>query len=100
MGETLSFEQLAQAAALETKTVEIPELGGKVTIRSLSRAECMAFAEAPAAEAEAKAITAGMVEPTVSEEQAAQLIAGKAGVGIKLARAILDLSGLGDSFRS
>ena len=100
MAETLTFEQLAAAAALETKTVDIPELGGAVTIRSLSRAECMAFAAQEAADAEAAAITLGMVEPAVSDEQARQLIAGKAGVGIKLARAILDLSGLGDSFRS
>jgi hypothetical protein len=95
----LTVEQIAAHAAVTEEEVEIDEWGGSVVIRSLTREECLDFAELKAEDAEVQAIVRGMVDPAFTDAEARELLKGKAGVGIKLSRLILERSGLGATFR-
>ncbi len=84
-------------SVLPQRSVEVPGVG-TLTVRALSRAEVVSFqALSSADELENATLAAGMVEPSLSLEEAARWrsIAGNEDVKA-VSDAILELSGLGE----
>lgn len=87
--------------ANQTKLVEMPEWGCSIRLRGLTWGEYAAMAEMSLAEVEAYALSIATVEPVLTREQAATLIATKSAGSIRqFVRELMDLSGLGESFRA
>lgn len=99
-----TFDQIVSAADLgEGQVHEVPEWGVSLRIRGLTRGEArlLASEEATAEDKEVSVITCGVVEPKFTPEQARQVLQEKAvGPTERLIDAILELSGMGDSFRA
>jgi hypothetical protein len=84
-----------------TDELEVEEWGVTLKLRSLLRGEVRAMSEKDNAAAEAYALSTACVEPELTEAEAAEILATKSFGSTELVlRKILDLSGLGASFRS
>lgn len=97
-----SFEQIAAASDIGEKLVPIPAWGCSVKIRGLTRGEVkhMGKDEVSPEEADIYALVNAVLEPNLTEEQAAKLLTEKSvGAVDVLMNAILDESGLGAGFR-
>ena len=95
-----SLDAIRAAQDVGTETLDIPEWWVSVTVRGLTRGEARLLGE-DAEEAEVQALKLAMVEPAVTDEEAREILASKAfGPTERVLRKILDLSGLGESFRS
>ena len=98
--EVGSLDQIRSAQDVGQETVDVPEWGVAVTVRGLTRGEARLLGD-DAAEAEVRALQLALVEPAVSEDEAREILASKGFAATeRVLRRILDLSGLGESFRS
>ncbi|MCR4340768.1 MAG: hypothetical protein NUW01_12880 [Gemmatimonadaceae bacterium] len=92
----------AKDAALDVEPFPVPEWGVTVKVRGLTRGEVkhIGKAEVTADEAEVHALTCGVVEPKLSEDDAKALLDGKGfGSTEALLNKILDKSGMTPGFR-
>jgi hypothetical protein len=70
----LTFEQIERADDLERGVVDVPEWGGSVEVRGLTAGEwAKAQEELEGEEADAFLVSCGVVDPPLSQEQAAKL---------------------------
>lgn len=96
-----SLDAILGAEDVKTETVEVPEWGCSVTVRGLTRGEARALGEKTPEGAEAYALHCAAVDPPIGEEEARTILDGKSvGATQRVLQAIIDLSGLGESFRS
>jgi hypothetical protein len=94
-----THERIRQAVDLETETVEIPEWGVTLTVRGLARGEVRAL-PTEASQAEIHAWHLGVVDPAFTLEEAEEILTTKSfSPTERVLTKILELSGLGDSFR-
>ncbi len=95
-----SLDLIRAAQDVGTETVDVPEWGVSVTVRGLTRAEVRSMGDDPV-EAEVTALTLGMSEPSVTDGEAREILASKAFAPTQtVLMKILELSGMGSSFRS
>lgn len=100
----VSLDQIRAADdthAVDGVLVEVPEWGGSVRVRGLTRVEAKSLGEdMTPAEAEVLTFHIGLVDPTVTMEEAAVLLNEKGFAATeRVLLAILDLSGLTPGFR-
>lgn len=104
MAEFLSVDAILAAPDVTEETVDVPEWGGKVKVRSLTKAEQIRVRKASVksngdvdeAEMEMRLFLSGVVEPKFSEHHAADLFEKSAGPVDRVLNAILQISGMGD----
>lgn len=100
----VSLEQIRAADdthAAEGVLVEVPEWGGSVRVRGLTRGEARSLGEGTTpADAEVFTLQHGLVDPKVTAEEATALLDEKGFAATeRVLVAILDLSGLTPGFR-
>lgn len=96
-----TLADIREASDLAEREVEIPEWGSYVRVRALTRGELVRMVEGdPDAEVvNARAIAAAMLEPKVTEEEAAEILEKKSMSATKrITDAIMELSGISDGF--
>ena len=95
-----SLDTIRAAQDVGTETLDIPEWGVSVTVKGLTMAEVRSLGDDPV-ESEVRALTLGMVEPTVSEDEARSILDTKAFSPTQtVLMKVLELSGMGATFRS
>lgn len=101
----VSLDQIRAAddtRAAEGVLVEVPEWGGSVRVRGLTRGEARSLGAEGTTPADAEVFTLqhGLVDPTVTVEEATALLDEKGFAATeRVLIAILDLSGLTPGFR-
>jgi len=99
-----TFEQIASASDLgEGQVHEVPEWGISLKIRGLTRGEArlLSSEESSPEDKEVSVLLCGVVEPKLEPDQARKVLQEKAvGPTERLIDAILELSGMGDTFRN
>lgn len=95
-----SFEQIQAADDTAAKAVDVPEWSMQVTVRGFRRAEALQWsATDDPSESDALVIHYGLVQPTVTIEQAREIVAAKSQVAVaRIVREVIELSGLGTAF--
>ena len=99
-----TFDQIVSASDLgEGQVHEVPEWGMALKIRGLTRGEArlLASEEATPEDKEVSVLLCGVIEPKLESDQARKILQEKAvGPTERLIDAILELSGMGDTFRN
>ena len=94
-----SLDLIRAAQDVGTEEMDVPEWGVSVTVRGLTRGEARQLGDDPL-EAEVKALSLALVDPVVSDDEAREILSGKAfSPTERVLSKILELSGLGASFR-
>lgn len=101
--QLLDFEAIRQAQDLDEQEVEIPEWGGSVQVRGLSRAEVFAATRAATVADEldpslfdVEVISRAVVKPEIERAGWEELCRAKSFAAVeRLAQAILKVSGMG-----
>src|SRR3990167_11032160 len=98
-----TFDAIASASDLgEGHVHEVPEWGVSLKIRGLTRGEARLLAadKLSPEDKEASVLTCGVLDPKLEPDQARLILKEKAvGPTERLIDAILELSGMGDTFR-
>lgn len=100
MAEFLTIEEILAAQDLQEETVDVPEWGGAVKVRSLTKAQQQHARQRSVSKdkvvdqekLELSLIVAGMIEPRVTMEQARALCQKLAGVVDRILLRIIRLS--------
>lgn len=99
-----SFDQIAQVDDTHSAgvKVEVPEWGLSVLVRGLSYGEVREWSAAEdGLPSDALMLKLGMVQPSLTIEQATQLVQSKNQAALRrVIGQVIELSGLGDGFRS
>ena len=99
-----TFDQIVSASDLgEGQVHEVPEWGMALKIRGLTRGEArlLASEEATPEDKEVSVLLCGVIDPKLTPEQSRKILQEKAvGPTERLIDAILELSGMGDTFRN
>src|SRR3990167_2414352 len=95
-----SAAALFAAQDIQEEAVDVAEWGVAVKVRALTRGQARKLSELSNEEGEAYALMHGLVQPSVSPEEAARLVNEKGFASTeKVLEKILDLSGLTAGFR-
>lgn len=99
-----TFEQIESASDLgEGQVHEVPEWGMALKIRGLTRGEArlLSSEDSTPEDKEVSVLCCGVLDPKLTLEQARKILQEKAvGPTERLIDAILELSGMGDTFRN
>jgi hypothetical protein len=93
----LTFEAIEQAPDLKEKEVDVPEWGGSVLVRGVSKAIWEKYTEMETPEDICFLMSEAIVEPAVTAEQAAAMRAKSITAVGRVEGAILEVCGLGSA---
>lgn len=103
MGKILTFEEIMAAKDLDVQEIEIPEWGGTVKIKELTKAareklskQAIVNGQVDSDKLQLLMLAECLEEPKITVEQAKQLWEKSAEVVDKILFAILDINGLSD----